>query len=247
MILTHGVNLRYRDAQGNLLEFLSDSAVLFTDLKTFKGMGIGQDKKNNAEHVKDIYFEGDVRVYTTPADTTHNNLTMEASRVYYELATDRAVLTDVAFHTTDLKQNVPMYVRAKVMRQLSQGEYESDDAQLTTSAFAVPTYDIAAQKLYVHTEATGDPNEGERITFEGDNDVFDAFGVPVFYLPAIAGTMTSKGEPLRELSLNNNSVFGFSGHVQMGLLETIGEPPPKDVDATYTADYFSERGVAGGT
>jgi hypothetical protein len=246
IIVTSGVNLRYRDERGNLLEFLANSAVMFTDLKTFKGVGIGQDKRSNAEHVKDIYFEGDVRVYTTPADTTHNTLTMEAQRVYYELATDRAVLTDVAFHSVDLKQNVPMYMRAKVMRQMSQGEYQLNDAQLTTSAFATPTYDIAAQKIYVHTEATGDPNEGDRITFAADNDVFHAFGVPVFYLPAVAGTMTSKGEPLRAVSVNNNSVFGVSGHVQMGLLETLGEPPPKDVDATYTADYFSKRGPAGG-
>ena len=95
VILTGGVNVRYRDEKGNLLEFLANSAVMFTDLKTFKGVGIGQDKKSNAEHVNDIYFEGDVRVYTTPADTTHNNLRMEASRVYYELATDRAVVLNL--------------------------------------------------------------------------------------------------------------------------------------------------------
>jgi LPS transport system D len=245
-ILTGGVKLRYRDAKGNLLEFVADSGVLFTDLKTLKGTGLAQDKKFLAEHVKDVYFEGDVRVFTTPADQTHNSLTMEAEHVYYDLETDRAVMTDVAFHSVDLKQQVPFYMRAKVMRQLSEGEFRLKDAQLTTSAFAVPTYDINASEIYVHTEATGDPDVGDRVTFSADSDVLDAFGVPIFYLPKVAGTMTSRGEPVRGLSLQNSSNFGFGVHTQFGLLESLGQPPPKDVDASYTLDYFDKRGPAGG-
>jgi hypothetical protein len=243
---TGGIKLSYRNAKGDLLEFVADNGVLFTDMKTFKGTGIAGVKQAVAGHVKDVYFEGDVRVYTTPADQGKGTLTMEAQRVYYDLSTDRAVMTDVAFHSIDLKAQIPFFMRAEVLRQLSQGEYELHGAQLTTSAFAVPTYDIASQKLYVHTEATGDPDVGDRVTFVADDDVFHLFGAPVFYLPKVAGTMTSRGEPVRALALENSSNFGFGVHTQFGLLESLGQPPPKDVDASYSLDYFDDRGPAGG-
>jgi len=44
---------------------------------------------------------------------------MRAQRVYYEFDTDRAVMTDVLFHTVDLKKQIPLFMRASKLRQLS--------------------------------------------------------------------------------------------------------------------------------
>ncbi len=246
-VLTRGVTLRYGDSAGNLLEFMGDRAVLFTDLKSTRGVGQGQDlKRLIAEHVQSVYFEGDVRVYTTPADQARSELRMEADRVYYELATDRAVMTNVVLHTVDLQKSIPVFIRAKLMRQLSQNEFRLHDTVLTTSSFATPSYSMGASEAYVRIEPSGDPELGDRVTFTARNALFDAFGVPFFYLPVAGGTMTSRGTPLRTINLSTDSTFGYGLRTEWGLFESLGQLPPKDLDVSYKLDYLGNRGPAGG-
>jgi hypothetical protein len=247
-VLSGNLMIRSHSPNGDLLEFLADNAVVFTDLKNLKDAqgGSANQRQTIGDHVVSAYFEGDVRVYTTPADGAKNILSMRAERVYYEFATDRAVLTDVVFHTIDLKKQIPVYMRAQTVRQLSQGEFKAENVQLTTSGFATPSYSLAAQKAYVRSEATGDPSLGERVTFGANNAFLDVFGVPIFYLPAAGGTMTSRGSALREISVEDSHDFGFGVRSEWGLFETLGQPPPPGLDTSVRADYFSDRGPAGG-
>jgi lipopolysaccharide assembly outer membrane protein LptD (OstA) len=246
VVLTHGVTLRYLGAKGDLLEFSAQNVVLFTDLKNLKGMGSGAALKQYlSNHIVSAYFEGDVRVFVTPADATRNEIRMETQRMFYVFATDRAVMTDVVFHTVDVKRNIPIFMRAQTVRQLSQGEYLADNAELTTSGFATPSYALAAQKAYVRS-ATGPTPGNDAVSFEMQNVFIDMFGLPVFYLPVAGGTMTSRGGPLRGISTVDDSTYGFGLRTQWGLFETLGTPAPADLDAAYRLDYFSDRGFAGG-
>jgi lipopolysaccharide export system protein LptA len=241
-VLSGNLAVRSIDPKGDMVEFLADTAVVFTDLKNTKELQSGKDQ----QHILSAYFEGDVRVYTTPADGAKNVLSMRAERVYYEFATDRAVMTDVVFHTVDWKKQMPVYMRASKVRQLSQGEFNTENVQLTTSAFATPTYSIAADKAYVRSEAAENPTQGTRVTFDADNMFMKAFGVPFFWLPSAGGTMTSRGLPLRGASIEDSSDFGLGVRTQWGLFETLGQPPPAGLDADYRIDYFGDRGPAGG-
>lgn len=246
-VFSRGLTLRYLDDKGDLLEFQAENAVLFTNLKNLQGLGKGGNLKAFiSDHVLSAYFENDVRVFVTPVDTNRNELRMRAERIYYEFATDRAVLTDVVFHTVDVKRQIPIFMRAQTVRQLSQGEYTADNVVLTTSAFATPSYSLAAQKAYVRTEEVPGPGGGEQVAFAAQNTFFDVFGLPIFYLPGASGTMTARGGPLRGISFVNDSNFGFGARTQWGLFESLGVPAPTDLDASYELDYFSDRGPAGG-
>lgn len=247
IVLTDGVTCRYRGAKNELLEFISQDAVLFTDLTTLVGVNKGPDQKHLlADHILAGYFEGDVQVFVTPADAAKAEIRLEASHLYYEFRTDRAVLTDVVFHTVDLQKQIPIFIRAQLMHQLSQGEFTTQHVELTTSAFANPSYSMAASQAYVRAESTGNPQLGDRVFFSADNAFFKIFGLPVFYLPVAGGTMTSRGGPLRQISTTDNGVLGYGVRSQWGLFETLGEPAPKDLDAAYRLDYFGNRGIAGG-
>ena len=109
------------------------------------------------DHVTAGYFEGDVRVFVTPASASKNELRLRADRIYYEFATDRAVMDNVLLHTTDVRKGVPIFIRAEAIRQLSQGEYNMTGVTLSTSAFATPTYGLSAAHAYVRGEDSGDP------------------------------------------------------------------------------------------
>ncbi len=246
-VITGGITLRYRDPKQNLIEFQADKVVLFSNLENFHDLDkAGNGKEFMADHILSAYFEGDVRVYTTPASPIQNELQMRAERVYYEFATDRAILTDVVFHTVDIQKQIPIFMRAQTMRQLAQGEYKVDNLELTTSGFARPTYSLAAEKAYIRVEPSGDAAEGDRVSFSANNATFKTFGLPIFYLPAAGGTMTSRGGPLRGFSVDNSSDFGFGLRTEWGLFESLGKPPPADLDASYRLDYFDKRGPAGG-
>jgi hypothetical protein len=246
-VVSNGVNLIYRDEKQNLIEFSARNMVVFTNLKELKGALAGQTPKQFiTEHIVSAYFEGDVRVFFTPANNTSNELRLRAEHVYYEFATDRAIMTDVVLHTVDLKKQLPIFMRASKLRQLSQTEFNFDGVELTDSAFANPTYSIHAAHAYVRTDETDDATTGTRVTFRSDNVTATAVGVPFFYFPVVGGTMDSKGFPLRTIDFNDNTTYGVGLRSKWGLFETLGMVPPKDLDVTFSADYLSKRGPGGG-
>ena len=96
--------------------------------------------------VQGAYLEGDVRIVQTPPraqrkEKSENRLDCE--RAYYEFATERAVLTDAVIHTVEPRLGIPIIVRAGMVRQLSNGEYRAQNAELTTSSFSVPSYSVS--------------------------------------------------------------------------------------------------------
>lgn len=253
VVLTGNVKLfqrRERPPAGTN-ELQADKVVLFTNMKGLKGGGkkidnvAGNDEVNRS--ITAAYLEGDVRIVYTPNDQREiGEQRMEAKRVYFEFGTDRAILTDAVVHTIQPLLNIPIALRAKIVRQLAQGEYAADDAKLSSSRFANPSYSINASRLYVRREDTGDPRLGWRNVFEANNPTFRFFNTPVFYWPYVTGSMTDRGSIIRGIGFENSSQFGTGVTTKWGLFETLGLVPPKDLDATYRLDYFGDRGPAAG-
>ena len=247
-VFTNGVNLSDLDEKGNLLEFVAHDMVLFTNLKDMKGL-TGDDTKNFiADHVTSAYFDGDVQVYMTPPTTSaKGELRMRAERVYYEFATDRAVMTDVVFHTVDVRKQIAVFMRADKVRQLSVGEFKVENVSMSSSAFNPATYGMTAAHAYVREDDSGDPRLGARVQYNADNVFLDAFGIPFLYFPEMGGTMTARGSAFRDVGFENDDQFGFGLRTKWGLFESLGLVPPEDVkEATYSVDYFSKRGPGGG-
>ncbi len=241
-VLTGDVMLVQRRPNGDTIELRSNRAVLFTPLKSLKELQQSDRVRQLQDAVSAAYLEGDVRIAFTPANPKAGEQRLQAERVYYEFATDRAVLTDAVIHTLDPVKNIPMIVRARTVRQLAMGEYTADKAQLTTSYFAVPSYAINADRLYVRSDEVPGPVGGERIYFRATDATFRSFDVPVFWLPAMSGSMTDNGGPLRDIGTGNRNGFGYEALSEWGLFESLGVPPPHDLDLAYRLDYFTERG-----
>jgi lipopolysaccharide assembly outer membrane protein LptD (OstA) len=233
--------------QFNTVELLADRAVVFTNIKDpKKDLAKLSNSKDISEAINSAYLEGDVRVVYTPADQAQGEQRLEAKRVYYEFATHRAILTEAVVHTVQPQLGIPVVMRAKIVRQLADGEYKADDAKLSTSRFATPSYSINASKMYVRQEDTGDPRLGKRTAFKVSNPTFRFFDVPVFWLPSATGSMTDRGSILRGIGFEHSTQFGTGVETKWGLFETLGQPRPNAVDAAYQLDYYSDRGPAGG-
>ena len=252
VVVTGGVTLVQRGevgdflARGDVLEFQAERVVLFTTLDSLKDAPRLEGIKDVEQAVTGAYLEGDVRVVYTPANPAQGEQRFRARRVYYDFTTDRAVLTDAVVHTVEPERQIPVIIRANTVRQLSKREFRAEGVELSTSSFALPSYSVAAESVYVRQVETDDPSMGDRTVFRADDATFRLFGVPVFWLPGAGGSLTDRGLPLRSAGIVNSSRFGTGVRTEWGLLETLGRPSPEDFDVSYELDYYSDRGPAFG-
>lgn len=147
LLLSGGVVVQYTDTRKNRnLQVSAERAVVFlqpgpvTQLTTF-----------GADAVKGIYLEGDVVA-------TDGRYTVRGPKVYYDLATQQAVMIDAVFWTYDEQRGLPLYVRAKEIRQLAANQWQARSARLATTSFFDPVFSLGASSVTI-TRRT-DPNQG---------------------------------------------------------------------------------------
>lgn len=246
LVLSRDVVLLQTRRDGDFVELQAERAVLFTPLKHLRELAEEGNFKQVEDAVTAAYLEGDVRISYTPSGVRQPEQRLRAQRVYYEFATDRAILTDAVLHTLEPNRQIPVVVRAETIRQLTLGEYNTERVELSTSAFAVPSYSVAADRAYVRSYDTNDPRYGQRTDFQAHNATFQLFDVPVFWLPAVGGSMTQRGFPLRQIEFADTNRTGPSILTNWGLFESLGLVPPKGLDVGYSLDYLCDRGFAFG-
>jgi hypothetical protein len=229
--LAGSVSITQTADNGDFLELQADNVVLFTS-----------DRTGTPKNFTAAYLEGDVRMNFTPASAKSPEQRLTADRAYYDLVTQRAVLTGVVFHAIDPETQIPITIRAQTMRQLTHAEYNLQHSEFTTSKFGVPTYSIRSSYAYVHEE----PQDPGNFDVVSHNDTLRVFGVPMFYWPDLWGTVNNRPFPLRNFETGSSSRFGFTLTTEWGLFETLGQVPPKGLDISFLADYYSQRGVGGG-
>jgi hypothetical protein len=253
LILSGGVTLLQERKNGALMELQSDRAVLFTNIEKLTDLQKeGDGPKTLEQSIRSGYLEGDVRMIFTPAPGTTSKMgeqRLSSAHAFYDFTTDRAILTDVVMHATSAKVPVPMIVRAETVRMLSrtdtQAEYEATHAVLTTSEFATPSFGLAASKVYIREEPSNDPEVGAETTYTAHNVTMQGFGIPFFYMPAAAGTI-SNDLPLRSMAFGDDTRFGPYASTTWALFPSIGRPTPKDLDIAYTVGYWGYRGPGAG-
>jgi hypothetical protein len=225
------------------LELRAERAVVFTQLTSMRDLTNAAQFHEIEDAVYAAYLEGDVRIEMTPGDTAKPSQSLAADRVYYEFATDRAILTEAVIHSFEPQHQIPIIVRAETIRQLSLGEYHAEHTVLTTSGFAVPSYAINARTAYVRETSLGG-GYGNQTTFSAHDVTLSLFQVPVFYLPVAAGSMTERGGALRGFEVGSGNDRGLFAKSEWGLFETLGKQSPTDLDMTYRVDGYTERGPA---
>ena len=238
---TGGVFVLRREGDGGLLELRADRAVLFTALP---GLDASAADVDPAGAVRGVYLEGDVRANLLP-EPGGPEQRLRAETAYYDLQNDQATLTRAVLHTrADGFRNLPITVRADLVRQLGDGRYEARSAEVSTTRFATPSYSLNAGRVFVRVDEGG-PGEAPRTTFGGDNFTLRLFEVPVFYFPIVRGASLDLRLPLRDVDVGASSRFGPFVATRWGLFETLGFEPPRGADATYALNYYGDRGPAG--
>ena len=239
VIVTGGVVVLYADPKsGRTLQISAESAVAFltprgVDEKTGKDRRAFDFRQFGTDAVRGIYVEGNVQA-------SDGRSTLRGPKIYYDVAANRAVVVDAVFHTYDARRGLPLYVRAKQLRQTAQNQIEARDVTLANSSFFEPHLSLGATSITVTQErqAAGQP---DRFYVEGRGMTIKASGTPFFYYPRFAGDI--ERFPLKEVRFENSSDSGFAIKTGWDLFGLLGFDPPKGVRADLLIDGYTRRGL----
>lgn len=252
-----------------LLEIQADAAVVFPKQPTSQPAGAAEDAgaattqpaaagaaSPSAERTRDerggfttgidqdlrgVYLEGDVVL-------SFGNRFVRAERLYYDFEADRALILDAVMRVEIPERNIPLYLRAAEIRQLSAREYSGQKARLTTSEFYSPHYHIGAEKIILRDTTLRDAAGGAAAPVTGEYELRDATfnvqGLPLAYWPYLKGRYEQTETMLRSFRTGYSDDRGVYVETVFKLFEALGVAPPPGWDGTLKLDYYSERGPA---
>lgn len=184
-----------------------------------------------ADRVLGVYLEDDVMA-------TSDGYTIRAPRVYYDLPRNRAVILDAVLFAYDVERDIPLYVRADLVRQTSASSFSAERALITTSEFGVPHFAIGAGRVTLDQVKD---EEGNRRNMIHARDITPRFGgIPFAWWPVLAGEATDM--PLRQLKPGYSENNGPEIQTTWDLFALAGRVPPDGVSLEGNLDYFGEHG-----
>ncbi|MEX0937072.1 MAG: organic solvent tolerance protein OstA [Pirellulales bacterium] len=187
-----------------------------------------------------------------------------AQRMYYDVRRQIGTVLDA-----ELLSPIPRYegqvrLEAGVLRQLDGNRFLAQQALLTTSRLGEPSYYFTSDQIAFEDiqrplvdPVTGapliDPETGQPLTDHeylatSTNNFLYAGGVPVLWWPTMATDLSKPTFYIDQLRIGNDSVFGTQVLVDWNAYQVFGiDDPPEGTDWTFSTDYLSDRGPAGGT
>jgi hypothetical protein len=189
--------------------------------------------------VRAVYLEGDVVL-------TLGERFVRAERLYFDFERDRALILDGVFRSEIPARNIPLYVRADEIRQLSAREFHAKRARVSTSEFHTPHYHVGATDVYLRDltarDGSGDPTGALAGAYTLKNATLNVGGLPIGYWPYSTGRFEQSETLIRRLRTGYSGDFGGEIETAWYLFNLLGIPTPPGVDATLRADYFTRRG-----
>ncbi len=193
--------------------------------------------------VSEIYVAGDVHF-------RQGQRTIRADELYYDLRHERGLARNVVMRTFDPARNVPIYVRAKQLRQVGENEFVAEDIALTTSEFWTPQLSLAASEVRVVDESDGERPPGILPDSSLDvrlKDVKFKYGeTTLLSLPVVRSNRQAPEVPIRTLRAGHDRTYGTSLETRWFLSRILGLREPEGTDASLALDYYGDRGMGGG-
>jgi hypothetical protein len=194
--------------------------------------------------ISGVYLQGNVIL-------SRGDRRIRASELYYDFENDRALILDAVMWATIPDRNIPIYVRAKQVRQLSTTDYVAKDAIITTSEFYTPHLHLGASEVRL-TDAmlrdeTGQISALEAGKFRMHDATLNLEGVPIAYWPYVAGDFRRSETSIRNIRVAYTDDFGATFESRWYLFNLLGIEKPQGVEGIMRLDYYSKRGIGVGS
>lgn len=252
VIVSNGVTIQYREPERNrLLQLTAQRAVVFLDPGPITStLSLG------ATQVRGIYLDGEA--YATDGDYS-----LRAPQAYYDVKNNKAVALDAVFWSYDQRRAIPLYLRAKTIRQEAARQFSAESVRFSNTAFFDPEISVGASDVTIsrierevsprgqdaanareHPE-TATPTVETSNYVEADNIVPRFMGLPFFWFPTYAGN--PERQVIRDFRVENTSGSGGAVKATLNAFGLFGLDQPGDWSADLFTDFYFERGPALGT
>ena len=234
-----------QDEAGKILEFQTDNTVIFMpDEEAQTGTTIsGLDEILSGGKVKAIYLSGNVVM-------TEGQRTIRADEIYYDFEGKKAIVNNAVMRNFDINAGIPIYVRAKQLRQIAADTFSAENVTLTTSEFYLPQVSLNASRILVgdKTAAADQQDEAAKSGFDAQmHDVrLNYYDKTFFYWPYMRSNMQRPDLPLKSINIGNDNIFGTYIESRWYLARLLGLEEPEGTDSTLALDYYGDRGFGGG-
>jgi hypothetical protein len=239
-VVSGSLVVQYSDARsGASLHITAGRAVVFFDPGPWTEVlaTIGTTSlEAPAGKVRGVYLEGGVIA-------SDGRYTIRGDRLYYDVRENRALLVDAVFWAYDDRRGLPLYVRAREIRQLSRTQFAARSPTVATSSFFEPHLSLGATSVTLTQSQT--PSGRDRTIVDARNVTIRAGKLPFFYFPRFRGDVNNI--PLRQLSFTNSSSTGAAVKSAWDFMSLLGVDAGEDFDWELLLDGYFERGPAIGS
>jgi hypothetical protein len=222
-----------RDLELSQLTLSAERAVIFTDPGTLEEMAAWEI---DASRVRGIYLEGNVT-----ASANEGQYIVRSPRIFYDFTTGRAIMLDAVLRTYARDSRLPVYARAREMRQIAENQWDAKSVQVSTSEFYIGHLSLGANRMTL-TQRPGRGGSGEEMHIDARDITLRAGRTPFFYWPRFSGTI--EDIPLRSVEVGTGNNVGLGIETNWNAFALLGVEPPGGVNADLSIDGFTERGGA---
>ncbi len=231
ILLSGGVGLELSGSRGKQgMTMTAQRGVVFLTPGALADLGTA-----SRDDVLGIYLEGEAVMQDTRS-------TQRGSRLYFDVAADRALVLDGVMSTRDPRTGTPLYLRAKSIRREGERQFVAERATIANTSFAKPHVSIGARKVTIEQyqlEVDGKIVTGNRV--DARHLTLDVASVPVLWFPRWVGD--PERVPLRGLSFQSSNSEGFAIKTTWDAWVLAGIEPPQGVQAELLVDIYQKRGL----
>lgn len=210
-----------------LLELRAQNAVVFySQAQLLEGGAMG-------ENTSGVYLEGDVI-----AQIGYQKITTD--RLYYDFKQQRALILDGVLQIYLPEKDIPIYVRAEKIRQLSRNHFAIEHLKISTDEFHQPHVWAGAKSARIVTDQT------DGIRFELRDVTLNQGDVPIFWLPVVSGNSAVPEAAISKVHMSSSREHGFALETEWPLRKLLGAPEVEGIESTLYLDEFTKRGPAVG-
>ncbi|QDV61665.1 LPS-assembly protein LptD [Crateriforma conspicua] len=207
-----------------------------------------QGRADMTSHDLELYLEGDI-VFR------QGDRIIYAESMYYNVTQETGMVLDAEAISTIPDYQGVVRLKADVLQQVAEGNFQAFGAAVTTSRLGVPRYWLQSDQLSFRQRlrTTVDPITNQTIqatdSYVSSRDNFIYFGgVPVFYWPRLSASIRKPPLYLTGANFKNDDIFGTQVMLEWDLFQLLGyDSAPDGVDVRIKTDYLSDRGPAFGT
>ncbi|MCK4628306.1 MAG: hypothetical protein KAT56_04845, partial [Sedimentisphaerales bacterium] len=206
--------------------------------------------QSQREYPQAVYLEGDV-ILQVDRHKYASDTRITAERLYYDFTNNTAIVLDGTLRLRMPENNMPLYVRAKRIRQLSQDHYRAEYVKFSNDEFYQPHFWLGVKELDIalikpQKQADSSTKPARRYRFDLKDVTLNLEDLPIFWWPRGMATTGKTESPIQSLHTSVSSEYGISLESQLNPAWLLGLPEPEGVDSVLHLDEFSKRGPGAG-